>query len=141
MKKIIAVLLSSLLFMACNRQGVCREQEQAIPAEIIRISGPDTLELGKTVPLIIEVAGDDLFCVKRAEGFIIKQQANFVQIGASLIHTGDRKDNGCDCNDDLKLHTLIYFTPNVAGNYIFSQHALGLTNSWQDSTAYRVTVR
>jgi len=140
MKSILTVILSMLLIAACNKEKVCNEAEQKATGNVLSITGPDTLEVGKTVPLIVEVAVNDSFCVKKAEGFIINNIGNHVQIGARLIHTGYRTDNDCGCTGEQKVNTVIYFTPNVGGSYIFSSKPPSPLSNFGDSTDYHIIV-
>ena len=140
MKSIITVILSMLLLAACNKEKVCNEAEQKATGNVLSITGPDTLEIGKSVPLVVEVEVNDSFCVKKAEGFIINNIGNHVQIGARLIHTGYRPDNECGCTSEEKVYTVIYFTPNVAGSYIFSSKPPSPIVSFGDSTDYHIIV-
>lgn len=107
---------------------------------IVRISGPDSLEVGKTVPILIEVIAPDSLCVKRAEGFIMGTGHNYLQIGARIIYTG-KNANGCDCLETPHAHTVIYFTPEVAGRYVFgTRKPAGVPITSADSLEHKIFV-
>jgi hypothetical protein len=107
-----------LIFLSCSKEQQCSEQETSSLGNVRSISGPDTLTAGKTVALIVEVATNDSFCTKRADAYIIETSDNYVQIGASLVHVPAGHQN-CTCMNTPTIKTLIYFTPNKKGNYIF----------------------
>lgn len=143
MKSIIIFFLSGLLLTSCNKEKLCADAEQRIPGKILRITGPDTLQLGMTVPLIVAIAANDSFCIRKANGLILDTGRNYVQIGAELIYTGERKHNNCGCTDGQTVYTVIYFTPNVPGRYVFgTRKPSGLTNAWPvDDTTYHAIVK
>lgn len=142
MKSTIASLLLVLAFASCNRERICTDAEQRIPATVLNISGPDSLKHGQTVPLIVEVAGNDSFCIKKAEAVILDTIRNYVQVGANIVHTGLRTGNSCDCMDGQKVYTVIYFTPTVTGSYVFGTGKPdSIISNGDDSTDFHVIVR
>jgi len=143
MRQIITLLICTLLFASCQTRKTCPEGEQHIPGTVLKITGPDTLRQGQTVPLVVEVAANDSYCIRRAEGAILQTSNNYVQIGADLIHTGNTKDNDCDCMEQHTVRTIIYFTPSVAGIFAFgtSEPSPLISNGGSDSGIYRVFVK
>jgi hypothetical protein len=119
---------------------LCSEATQKTAGKVLQVSGPDSLEVGKTVSVLIKVEVNDSFCVKKVEGIIIKTMGNHVQVGANLVHTGFRKDNDCGCADEKTMNTVIYFTPNVAGNYVFSTEPPSSIVDLGDTSGQRIIV-
>jgi hypothetical protein len=140
MKSILTVIVASLLFVSCNKEKQCAETEQRTDGNILTISGPDSLTIGKTIPLLIEVEVNDSFCVKKVEGVIVNNIGNHVQLGAKLVHTGYQKDNDCGCTDAETLYTVIYFTPNVAGSYVFDSKPPSPIINLGDSSGHEIIV-
>jgi hypothetical protein len=140
MKSLVTVILLSMIVFGCDREKLCSEAEQKTNGQVLKVSGPDSLQLGKTVPLLVEVAVNDTFCVKKAEGVIIQTMGNHVQVGARLVHTGYRKDGDCACTNDETIHTVIYFTPNVPGSYTFSSEPPSPINRHGDTSDYEIIV-
>jgi len=143
MKSTITLLLLVLILASCNRKRICTDAEQRIPGKVLHITGPDSLRNGETVPLVVEVAANDSFCIKKAEALILDTMDNYVQVGANIVHTGLRSGNDCDCMKGQKIYTVIYFTPKVSGTYIFGTEKPDplVTNGWADSTSFHVIVR
>lgn len=112
--------------------------EQRIQGKIVSITGPDSLELGKTVSLLVTVAVNDSFCIKRAEGKILASRLNYIQLGADLVYSGRKDNQDCDCINEERIYTIVYFTPNVAGHYVFGiDTPTAITNVWsEDSITY-----
>ena len=144
MKSMITIGIFPFLLLSCSREQLCNQSEQTRMGDILAIHGPDTLSLGKTTVLVIEVAANDSICTKRAEGFILGVTSmDYVQIGARLVYTSGKGDD-CDCAGTNTVRTLIYFTPNKAGNYIFGSKVADATtggNPPADSNNYHVVVR
>ncbi len=143
MKNVLPLIVFCLSVLSCSKEKICTGTEQRIPGKIVRISGPDSLQMGKTVPLIVEVFAGDSLCIKSAEALILDTGTNYVQIGAELVHTGPKKDNSCECRDEQMVRTIIYFTPYMAGVYL-----VGIkvpvdiaTNHPGDSTTYLAIVK
>lgn len=132
MKHITSLLLFSILLFSCTRKDTCTDAEQTVKGEILRISGPSSLSVGERAALTVTVKADDQYCIKRAEAVIVGVQNNTVYVAANLVHTGLRAGNDCDCYNDPRIYTLIYFTPPAVGNYNFVFEKAG---NWVDTTA------
>lgn len=142
MKIISSIILLAILFFSCNKEKLCNEAETSSPGTVLSITGPDTLSVGKTVALIVEVATNDSFCIKRADGYIVDANSNYLQIEARLIHVAaEHKD--CDCIMTPTIKTLIYFTPNKGGRYIFGTKKMdgNLGSAPGDPSNYQVFVQ
>lgn len=141
MKTFLYLFCIPFIFLSCRKDTGCNEAESNVPGIIRSISGPDTLSVGETVAIIVEVATNDSFCTKRAEGYIIDVVNNYVQIGATLVQsTADPQH--CDCAQTPLVKTLVYFTPNKKGKYLFGTQKRGsdMGNGEPDSSAYPVVV-
>ena len=140
MKYLVIVLFLGMFFTSCTREKLCSEAEQQTNGHVTKVSGPDTLKVGETVPILIEVAVNDSFCVKRAEGTIVATIGNHVQVGARLVHTGYRNDNDCGCTTEQTIYSVIYFTPNVPGFYNISSEPPSPIVTFGDTSGHRIIV-
>ncbi|HTN17512.1 MAG TPA: hypothetical protein VL092_07530 [Chitinophagaceae bacterium] len=141
MKTILSLFCTMLIFLSCSKDRLCNEAESSVPGVISSIQGPDTLSIGKTVAIIIEVATNDSFCTKRADGYIIGVTNNYVQIGATLVQTSPGQQH-CDCAHTPAVKTLVYFTPNKKGQYTFGtkEPDTNMGNAIPDTSDYQVFV-
>ncbi|MBL7711094.1 MAG: hypothetical protein JNL13_01455 [Chitinophagaceae bacterium] len=141
MKTILYLICLTFTLLSCSKDKGCNEAESSVPAVIRSISGPDTLSVGETVAIIVEVAATDSFCTKRAEGYIIEVVNDYVRIGATRIqNTADRQH--CDCVQTPTVKTLVYFTPNKKGKYRFGTQKQNndMSNANPDTSIYAIVV-
>lgn len=141
MKTILYLFCLPFILLSCSKDKGCNEAESSVPAIIRSISGPDTLAMGETVAIIVEVAATDSFCTKRAEGYIIDVVNDYVRIGATRIQSAaDRQQ--CDCAQTSTVKTLVYFTPNKKGKYRFGTQKQNndMGNAGPDPSVYAIVV-
>ncbi|GAA4456796.1 hypothetical protein [Rurimicrobium arvi] len=141
MKTIIPILLAVLAIGSCNKKQLCAGTETTAPATIQSITGPDRIAAGDTAAIVLTIAQPDNACIRSVEGRIVDMRDNYVQVGATVT-VSPSGDEQCNCLQASGLKTLVYFTPETKGTYLFGtkQAEETIGNASPDTSVYILRV-